>query len=72
MKDLIVLEKIAGWEKLKALVARQRCLRRLQSVQQYGAGRVLALWRAKLALEHDRRRMDCGQSLRGFGAVTGP
>jgi hypothetical protein len=24
MKDLIVLEKIAGWEKLKALVARQR------------------------------------------------
>jgi hypothetical protein len=24
MKDLIVLEKIAGWDKLKALVARQR------------------------------------------------
>jgi hypothetical protein len=24
MNDLIVVEKIAGWEKLKALVARQR------------------------------------------------
>jgi hypothetical protein len=40
MTDLIAIQKIAGWEKLKTLVARQRLLADYETGVQHGAGRV--------------------------------
>jgi hypothetical protein len=53
MNDLIVVEKIAGWEKTERAGARQRLLADYKTRLQYGAGRVPAWWRAKLDQEHD-------------------